>query len=271
MSEFSWNPPSQFESQRLKRFYSLEDGIKSAYLAGQDDQVRTLSTEYLDLATTYRCNWNYGNAVHDANRYLGLVSLRHDSVKEAAAFLLAAGNTPGSPQLDSFGPELDLADQLLKRGQTGPVKEYLTDIKVFWKGGDRVVDRWLAAIARGERPTLDRFSAITTGPWIAIAEYFGWVWPELIVLSFLYLARRRLARKLLFVVAGSVVAFGAMYLVDWALGFVTGALASHAASTSGAVSFLSFSILSGLVVLAAPILAVYVLSRSFLAHNLGAH
>jgi len=164
-SELSWNPVDQFVTPRLSRFYRVEQIMKSAYLAGNDNQVISLATEYLTLASMYRCNWNYGNAVHDANRYLGLVSLRKGNMQQAANFLQLSGKTPGSPQLNSFGPDLDLANELLKRKQISPVTQYLTDIKVFWKDGRAQVDRWLAAIARGETPSLNRVFASMSSPW----------------------------------------------------------------------------------------------------------
>jgi hypothetical protein len=100
-----------------------------------DDDVKSLAKEYLELALTYRCNWNYGNAAHDGNRYLGLVRLRNGNLEQAAAHLEVSGKTTGSPQLNSFGPDLDLADQLLKRGLIKPVEQYLVDINLFWKSG----------------------------------------------------------------------------------------------------------------------------------------
>src|SRR5579859_2182957 len=114
--EMSWNPESKFATDRLKRFYALDDHIKKAYAANDFAGAGKLATEYLELANTYRCNWNYGNAVHDANRYLGLISLKKGDTDAAVVYLREAGKSTGSPQLDSFGPELDLANELLKRG-----------------------------------------------------------------------------------------------------------------------------------------------------------
>jgi TPR repeat protein len=47
----------------------------------------------------------------------------------------------------------------------------------------------------------------SASPWLTGAEVFLRVWPELVVLSFLALVRRRLKRKLLFIFAGSVIAY----------------------------------------------------------------
>jgi hypothetical protein len=120
----------------------------------------------LELAAIYRCNWNYGNAIHDANRYLGLASLRDGNVDEAARLLVLSGKSTGSPQLDSFGPDLDLANQLLKHGKIDPVLEYLRDIKRFWKMDNGQLDQWLSAIDRGDKPELDRFSSMKPSPWM---------------------------------------------------------------------------------------------------------
>ena len=75
-SEMSWNPDNKYVSERLNHFYALDNLIKSAYEANDLSTSAKLAHEYLNLASTYRCNWNYGNAIHDANRYLGLISLK---------------------------------------------------------------------------------------------------------------------------------------------------------------------------------------------------
>jgi hypothetical protein len=172
-SEFSWNPQPRFESPSLLRFYSLGRDIESAYFAGSDNQVKMLVAEYLNLASRYRCNWNYGNAIHDANRYLGLVSLRRGNIEEADEFLLRSGKSPGSPQLDTFGPDLDLADELLKQGQIVPVRQYLIDVKSFWKPGNAEIDRWVAAISAGKKPELNRFGSIIDSRWMIAAVVFA--------------------------------------------------------------------------------------------------
>jgi hypothetical protein len=262
-SEFSWNPSAQFVTPRLQRFYDLQQNIESAYRSGNDDGVKTLSSEYLHLALSYRCNWNYGNAIHDANRYLGLVSLRNRNAGEAVAFLRLSGKTPGSPQLNSFGPDLDLAVQLLKRGEVNAVTQYLTDIKVFWKMDGRGVDRWLAAIARGEKPKLDRFSAKMSSPWF---QFAGWAWPEMIVLGFLYVVRKRLSRKLLFVIAGSATVYAASYrvacvayLISWAWNSYIPEIPSQVQNLSNYSGLLLFS--TTLLGFGIPVLAVFALTR----------
>ncbi len=58
---------------------------------------------------------------------------------EAVAYLAAAGASPGSPQLDSFGPSLLLASELAKAGEYQAVVNYLNSIKTFWKAEDQSI------------------------------------------------------------------------------------------------------------------------------------
>jgi hypothetical protein len=214
-SEMSWNPENRFVSDRLNRFYSLEDLVKAAYEAGDMTAATVLAKEYLDLAGTYRCNWNYGNAIHDANRFLGLISLKNADPGAAAAYLRKAGKSTGSPQLNTFGPDLDLANRLLKDGHVEPVKEYLKDIKVFWEMDNGQVAKWLTTIERGEKPELNRFSK---GPGIAelLLFWFAFAWPVLIVAASLCFLRRRISRKWLFGITSLVSGYLAMIIAGMA-------------------------------------------------------
>ena len=142
-SEFSWNPVNIFVTSNLRRFYDLSDEIDKAFLNRNYDLSRRLINEYLDLASIYKCNWNYGNAIHDSNIKLGLISLEEGDVDLAGEYLKKAGKSTGSPQLDTFGPELDLANKLLKANKADEVKVYLTDIKIFWENNDELIYRWL--------------------------------------------------------------------------------------------------------------------------------
>ena len=85
-----------------------------------------------ELADTEATNWNYGNLIHDANILSGHLLYAQGRTGEAAAALVKAGSTPGSPQLNSFGPDLSLAWVLLKQGQEEAVLSYLKGVSGFW-------------------------------------------------------------------------------------------------------------------------------------------
>ena len=61
-----------------------------------------------------------------------------------------AGKTPGSPQLNSFGPNMMLAEALLEAGRKETVIEYLKLCGKFWKRGQ--VDKWIEVIKEGGIP-----------------------------------------------------------------------------------------------------------------------
>jgi len=131
-----WNGATSYSTSELDRFYSLSEKMSAAYKAGDLGSADALARDYLQLAKRFPCNWNYGNAIHDANSILGLVALRGGRKAEAVSYLGAAGATPGSPQLDSFGPSLLLASELAKAGEHKAVAAYLRSVQGFWKAKD---------------------------------------------------------------------------------------------------------------------------------------
>jgi hypothetical protein len=50
---------------------------------------------------------------------------------------MAAGATPGSPQLDSFGPNLTLAKELFEKSKPDVILHYFALCKNFWEDGGR--------------------------------------------------------------------------------------------------------------------------------------
>lgn len=159
-SEFAWNPGQGYITKELSRFYELPELLEKEYRNGNLDVAHDFANEYLILANTFPCNWNYGNAVHDANRYMGLISYRKGKLERAVMYLVEAGKTPGSMQLNTFGPELDLANLLLKKGKKAAVLSYLNNIHTFWKSNDQRVTRWIANIERGKTPILHRYNQL---------------------------------------------------------------------------------------------------------------
>jgi len=142
-----------------KRFYEIDDELAKALSRNDKEAAIRLANEYLTLADSYKGNWNYGNAIHDANQALGIVALRENDLEKAGQYLAKAGKTPGSPQLNSFGPDLTLADGLLKKGQKDVVLAYLRSISRFWDPGEnnQCLPGLMTRIERGEQPKLNRF------------------------------------------------------------------------------------------------------------------
>lgn len=141
--------------------YKLAGEIDSSYLL--NDMAKTaLDAEEFALAKQYATtlleqandpgDWNYGNAVHDGNAILGRIALHNQDVESAKAYLLKAGQTPGSPQLDSFGPNMTLAEELLESGESETVIEYLKLCQNFWEMDEGQLDNWIVLIEAGRIP-----------------------------------------------------------------------------------------------------------------------
>ncbi len=168
-------PPGQTD-----RVSGAWERAKKAVGARDTRAARRHASQVLAENTDPR-SWQYGNIIHEANQILGLAALQEGRVREAGRFLLAAGKTPGSPQLDSFGPNMVLAQALLARGERRVVLEYLELVARFWahtpeatlkragqrKPGSaallrqnaerhrRQIDEWKRQIRAGMRPELN--------------------------------------------------------------------------------------------------------------------
>ena len=139
-------------SSAEERFYALGKLSREAFDRGDSADATKLAEEYLALAARFPTDWNYGNAIHDANELLGLVAIESGDVAKAKAYLLAAGKSTGSPQLDSFGPNLELAAGLLARGEKQAVLDYLNSVGKFWTMGKERLARFKKTIEEGHVP-----------------------------------------------------------------------------------------------------------------------
>lgn len=131
---------------------SLLEGLaKGAYSADRLDKARHYAELMLQNS---EAGWNNGNRVHHGNLVLGRIALREGNIEEAKSRLIAAGNTPGSPQLNSFGPNMALAKALLEIGEREVVLEYFKLCSTFWSS-DRAkdkLDKWGDLAAAGRIP-----------------------------------------------------------------------------------------------------------------------
>jgi hypothetical protein len=66
--------------------------------------------------------------------------------------LLEAGKTPGSPQLNSFGPNMALARDLLVAGQRVVVLQYFKLCGAFWESERGRLAEWMADADAGRVP-----------------------------------------------------------------------------------------------------------------------
>jgi len=134
-----------------ERFYALGDIAADAFEAGDLTKAEQYASELLQSAQDKK-NWNYGNAVHKGHILLGRIALQRGDISSAKEHLLAAGETPGSPQLNSFGPNMTLAKELLEKGERDAVLTYLQSCLKFWKMGGDKLQSWVTTVKGGGIP-----------------------------------------------------------------------------------------------------------------------
>lgn len=135
-----------------KKFYILTDLPAAAMACGDKAKTTHYAKLLLTDAQNFKMDWNYGNAILKGNLALGRVALASGDTKTANARLLDAGKTPGSPQLDSFGPNMELAKELLAKGQKETVLQYLDLCGKFWKMDNGRLNAWRNNIKAGQIP-----------------------------------------------------------------------------------------------------------------------
>jgi hypothetical protein len=126
-------------SNAVERDALLASLAKTAFAAGLNDEAKAFATKMLEDDAA---GWNRGNRIHHGNLILGQLALSDGNVDEAKSRLLLAGKTTGSPQLNSFGPNMLLAKELLERGETAVVLEYFELCKKFWASPHRKLEQW---------------------------------------------------------------------------------------------------------------------------------
>ena len=138
--------------RQYSRFLRLDGVAKRALERGETTKASSLARELLRLADSFKEDWNYGNAIHAGHILLGRVALQNGNVKEASEQLLLAGLTPGSPQLNSFGPKMRLATELMCVGETDAVLKYFDLCREFWTVGTDRLDSWSSQVLDGKTP-----------------------------------------------------------------------------------------------------------------------
>jgi hypothetical protein len=135
-----------------RRVLLLDDLARQAYAAEEYGKAQEYATKLLQGASLCRGTWNYGNTLHWSHIVLGKVALRHGDIATARLHLQVAGETSGSPQLNSFGPDISLAKELLEHQEKEAVLAYFAACTKFWVMGRDRLTAWEAAIRQDQPP-----------------------------------------------------------------------------------------------------------------------
>ena len=132
------------------RLTALAPVARAAYEALDDAKAETYARELLTLAEKYPKHEDYGYALYVGNMVLGRVALRRDkNVEEAKACLFRSGHTPGSAMLNSCGPNMSLAKDLLEAGEGEAVVKFFGQCRRFWQLHGKKLDQWTAIVEKG--------------------------------------------------------------------------------------------------------------------------
>lgn len=131
-----------------------DNAAKLAYKIGDYDKAENYASRSLTMSRDHVNDWNYGNVIHNSNVVLGRIRLSEGDIEQAKYHLLEAAKSEGSPQLNTYGPKLELANDLLQRGERDAVVGYLNEVSTFWEMDHGCVKRWLSEIEQGETPKL---------------------------------------------------------------------------------------------------------------------
>src|SRR5882724_3018216 len=132
-----------------RRLEFLPRLAKLALWAGDADKAEQYAKEAVGLARPAD-----GEATHDGNMVLGLFALHRGDTEQARRQLIQSSRTSGSTYMKLTGPNLSLANELLKRGEREAVVEYLGECR-RWFEGRKPLDTWIEKIRNGDDPPFD--------------------------------------------------------------------------------------------------------------------
>ena len=156
------------EIQKLKQQLSSASAAKKFYIqteiadhyaseplnASNVAEAELYAEIILKQAKNYKTSKSYGYAVHIGNLVLGRVQLFKKDISGAKKYLNLATKSPGSPTMNSFGPNMTLAAELLEKGEKQAVLKYIDHCLKFWKSSSAkfLTDNWKATIKKGKVP-----------------------------------------------------------------------------------------------------------------------
>lgn len=138
--------------EETQNFYELTEKVMERCEEGKFEEVKKIVKELNEIIPNFKHDWNYGNAIHKVNIVQGRIALKEGKISEAKEFLLGAGKTVVSPQLNTFGPNMTLAKELLLEGEKTIVIEYLELCKNFWEMDRGKIEVWKRTIREGRIP-----------------------------------------------------------------------------------------------------------------------
>jgi tetratricopeptide (TPR) repeat protein len=137
---------------KQERRFVLPDAAQAALESGDDEKATSWSKEMLSMADQSTKGEDFTDEIHYGNIVLGRIALQHGDIAAAGSYLAKAGLADGNPHLDTFGPNMMLAKELLQKGDDKPVLAYLVSCGRFWKDDDGKLAKWRSDVTEGKMP-----------------------------------------------------------------------------------------------------------------------
>lgn len=132
--------------------YTLTDLPQCAVDCDEIDKAKLYADRLLEIVDQHLGNRNYSNSIYEAHSALGRIALREGNRDLAKEHLLKSVSVSGSPQLNAFGPDMVLAQELLDVGEKEIIYEFFFRVSIFWKSES--IEVWANQIRNGEIPDL---------------------------------------------------------------------------------------------------------------------
>lgn len=132
--------------------YAAEICYKSANF--EESKAFTLKLkENIDSFDRYTSK---GQMLHDYHTLMGRHAIQDGDIEEAKKHLMQSIDVNPSAVMESFGPNMELAGDLLKQGEKDTVLSYLDGCAEFWK--DEPLQLWKTKIRENKMPGLNIYA-----------------------------------------------------------------------------------------------------------------
>jgi hypothetical protein len=138
---------------------ALEAGDNAKALAYATEAFATAQAREADRKKRgFKEAWRHdgiAKTYYYANFVFGRLAILKGDIRSAEQYLLASGQTPGGPVINSYGPNLSLALELLKNGDAESqrvVVQFIEEIRAFWHITPAPFDSWISQIKANKVP-----------------------------------------------------------------------------------------------------------------------
>lgn len=140
---------------RESRDLDLEYAAYASLQSGRVDQAEALCAELTDIdPLSGQDSRPMSLARHHAHTLRGLILLDRGQLAAAKQELLASSAVPPTAELNRVGPSMQLASELLRRGERETVLQYIASARRLWfsTAGRTRLDAWASAIKADRIP-----------------------------------------------------------------------------------------------------------------------